>query len=301
MIEKAIRSIQKIINYFITEESDRLVNAIDFKLKYLDKEQQQESISQEIIKSSEELAETIRQAPILQSIFNYINNRDFLWESSLIENLSIKEKSKYTSFNPSILEYRKFQKENDFYNEELPYFSDMIKFISLSQYLEYLQYLKKDNLINKEEEKTQIVADKSDQKVTSETLQNETRIKDFKSTLNEKQIEILVECINKIKVLETTMSVDLMKQILTCTTKQPLEIASKKNKLLIYLFNELGRLCYITSSWQAVCAQNKIFLTSEKKMFLNQDNISTTVNTFQTDPPKDSHIIDKYIKELQEH
>lgn len=125
--------------------------------------------------------------------------------------------------------------------------------------------------------------------------------KDFKSTLNEKQIELIVECINKIKVLESDVTIDTMKQILTCTTKKPLEIASKKNKLLIYLFNELGRLCFITSSWQAVCAQNRIFLTSEKKMFLNQDNISTTVNTFQTDPPKDSHIIDKYIEELQKH
>lgn len=125
--------------------------------------------------------------------------------------------------------------------------------------------------------------------------------KDFKSTLNEKQIETLVECINKIKVLETTVTIDIMKQILSCTTKKTLEIASKKNKLIIYLFNELNKLSYITSTWQAVCAQNKLFLTSEKKIFLNQDIISSTVNSFHDDPPKDSHIIDKYMKQLQEH
>ncbi len=129
----------------------------------------------------------------------------------------------------------------------------------------------------------------------------EITIKDFRSTLNETQIEILMECINEIKVLESDVTIDFVKQILSCTTKQPLEIARKKNKLLIYLFNELYKHCYITNSWQAVCAQNKIFLTSEKKIFLNQDIISTTVNTFQDYPPKDSHIIDKYIKELQEH
>lgn len=134
-----------------------------------------------------------------------------------------------------------------------------------------------------------------------QALQPEIIIKDFKSTLNEKQIEILVECINKIKVLDTVMTIDIVQQILSCTTKQPLKIASKKNKLLIYLFNELNKRCYITSSWQAVCAQNKIFLTSEKGVFLNQDNISSTVSTNQDYPPKDSHIIDKYIKELQEH
>ncbi len=131
--------------------------------------------------------------------------------------------------------------------------------------------------------------------------QPEITIKDFKSNLNEAQIDILVKCINEIKVLESDVTIDTMKQILTCTTKKPIEIASKKNKLLIYLFNELYKKYYITSSWQAVCAQNKIFLTSEKKIFLNQDIISTTVNTFQDFPPKDSHIIDKYIEELQKH
>lgn len=35
--------------------------------------------------------------------------------------------------------------------------------------------------------------------------QPETTIKDFKSTLNKAQIEALIECINKIKVLETTI------------------------------------------------------------------------------------------------
>ncbi|NDV68426.1 hypothetical protein [Dysgonomonas sp. 25] len=144
--------------------------------------------------------------------------------------------------------------------------------------------------------------DKFDKMPVSPPIQQpEIAVKDFKSTLNKKQIEILVECINKIKVLETSVTIDLMQQILSCTTKQPLEISSKKNKLLIYLFYELYKHYYIASTWQAVCAQNKIFLTSEKKVFLNQDIISTTVNTFQDYPPKDSHIIDNYIKHLQEH
>ncbi len=145
-------------------------------------------------------------------------------------------------------------------------------------------------------------ADKFDKMPVPQPVQQpEITIKDFKSTLNEKQMELLVECIDRIKVLETAVTIDMIQQILSCTTKQPLKIASKKNKLLIYLFNELYKKYYITSNWQAVCAQNKIFLTSEKGIFLNQDIISTTVNTFQTDPPKDSHIIDNYIKQLQEH
>lgn len=131
--------------------------------------------------------------------------------------------------------------------------------------------------------------------------QTEITTKDFKSSLNDAQIKILVKCFNEIKVLESDVTIEIVKKILTCTTKKPIEIASKKNKLLIYLFNELYKNYYITSSWQAVCAQNKIFLTSEKKIFLNQDIISTTVNTFQDFPPKDSHIIDKYIEELQKH
>jgi len=208
---------------------------------------------------------------------------------------------KYNRFTPhylrTVIEYNNMSKE-----EEKEYLD--------KQYLDYKNRLSYGNLST--EKQNQINAtfdllyqenrDKFDKITVSQPIQQpEITIKDFKSTLNEKQIEILVECINKIKVLETTVTLDTMQQILSCTTKKPLEIASKKNKLLIYLFNELNKLSYITSTWQAVCAQNKLFLTSEKKIFLNQDIISSTVNSFHDDPPKDSHIIDKYIKQLQEH
>lgn len=39
----------------------------------------------------------------------------------------------------------------------------------------------------------------------------EITIKDFKSTLNEKQMELIVECINEIKVLESDVTIDIVK------------------------------------------------------------------------------------------
>ncbi len=139
-------------------------------------------------------------------------------------------------------------------------------------------------------------ADKLEQTINS--YQSETINKTFKSTLNDKQINIIVECMNKINVLEAVVTSDILNQILSCDLDKPLKIASKKNKLLIYLFTELSNRYYIIREWQSVCAQNNIFLSSEKGKPLTQDNISTTVNNNIDNPPKDSHIIDNYLKQL---
>lgn len=218
----------------------------------------------------------------------------FSWLSSL--SLFFKDIRFTPHYMRTVIEYSKMGKE-----EEKEYLD--------KQLLEYKSRVSYGNLST--EKQNQINAtfdllykensDKFDKITVTEPQQPEIIIKDFKSTLNEKQIEILVECINKIKILETAITIDIVEQILSCTTKQPLKIASKKNKLLIYLFTALSNRYHIVREWQAVCAQNKIFLTSEKGVFLNQDIISSTVNTNLEYPPKDSHIIDNYIKQLQEH
>lgn len=193
----------------------------------------------------------------------------------------------------TVIEYNKMSKEEEkeYLDKQFSDYKNRVSYGNLSS--------KKQNRINATFEllyKKNL--DKFDKTPISQSEQLEPIIKDFRPTLNEKQIEVLVECINKVKVLEIDITNEIFLQILSCTTKKPLKIASKKNKLLIYIFNELNKGYYITNNWQAVCAQNKIFLTSEKGIFLNQDIISTTVNTFLTDPPKDSHIIDNYIKQL---
>ncbi len=139
-------------------------------------------------------------------------------------------------------------------------------------------------------------ADKFERTINS--YQQEIINKTFKSTLNDSQINIIVECMNKINVLEAVVTSDILNQILLCDLEKPLKIASKKNKLLIYLFTELSNRYYIIREWQSVCAQNNIFLSSEKGKPLTQDNISTTVNNNIDNPPKDSHIIDNYLKQL---
>lgn len=139
-------------------------------------------------------------------------------------------------------------------------------------------------------------ADKLEQ--TLNLHQTDAINKTFKSTLNDSQINIIVECMNKTNVFEAVVTSDMLNQILLCDLEKPLKIASKKNKLLIYLFTELSNRYYIIREWQSVCSQNNIFLSSEKGKPLTQDNISTTVNNNIDNPPKDSHIIDNYLKQL---
>ncbi|QIK55716.1 hypothetical protein G7051_15710 [Dysgonomonas sp. HDW5B] len=228
--------------------------------------------------------------PIACILFGFVAM--FSWLNLLT--LLFKDIQFYPHYMRTVIEYNKMDKE-----EEKEYLD--------KQYSDYKNRVSYGNLTIDAQSQInatfELLYKKNADKFQKITISQQPEIinKNFKSTLNDKQVEIVVECMNKINVLEIAVTSDLLKQILLCELKKPLKIGSKKNKLLIYLFTELSNRYYIVREWQAVCAQNNIFLSSEKGRPLTQDNISTTVNNNLENPPKDSHIIDKYIKQLQQH
>ena len=75
-------------------------------------------------------------------------------------------------------------------------------------------------------------------------------------------------------------------------------IANRKNKLFAYFFTALDDRSLIVEDWQSLSARKSLFL-SYNGTLLKQNNISTAVKDSREKPPKDCHIIDKYIKQLK--
>ena len=73
-------------------------------------------------------------------IFNiFISVSDFFWESGFYESLKSDEKRKYMSFNPLSFDYSRYEQDNTVYDEELPYFSVIVKTVVLEKYSAYLR------------------------------------------------------------------------------------------------------------------------------------------------------------------
>lgn len=120
------------------------------------------------------------------------------------------------------------------------------------------------------------------------------------SSLSEDQVKLLKQCINELRILDINTSEHLINSILSCKTTEPIRVARNKNKLLIYLLSELSYKNYIDSEWQAICANNNLFM-SYGGIVLTQNNYSSTLYDAKENPPKDSNIIDNYLKLLKEH
>lgn len=122
----------------------------------------------------------------------------------------------------------------------------------------------------------------------------------LKSNLNEEQIELLVQYVNELRIFESDIDKNLFNSILFCNTIEPIKVNRNKNKLLIYLFSELSYRNYIDSEWQAICANNNLFM-SYGGILLTQNNYSSTLYDVKENPPKDSNIIDNYLKKMKEY
>ncbi len=129
---------------------------------------------------------------------------------------------------------------------------------------------------------------------------NKLEYNSLSSSLNNEQIVLLTQCINELRILESDISEELINSIFSCKVVESIRIGRNKNKLLIYLLSELSYKNYIDSEWQAICANNNLFL-SFGGIVLTQNNYSSTLYDVKENPPKDSNTIDKYLKLLKEH
>ena len=120
----------------------------------------------------------------------------------------------------------------------------------------------------------------------------------FESFLDDEDINVLVKCINEVRLFNIPVTPELLKKLFVCELDVPLKTTN--NKLLAYLFSMLNYRNLITPNWQAVCGANKLFLSLNGKI-LTQANLSSANAQANEVSPKGSEIIDKYLKHLKRH
>ena len=287
-MESIIKEIQSKINECIQNDFVLLRDSLYIKLHYLDDEQKKSFLYYELFRIADTLVQ-LRKNKTVDSLYEYLDDPDFLWNCTFIENLTSHEKKKYRNFNMSSFNLSQYSIQNSIYDESLPYFSKIIIFVVYSKYLNLL----------KNESKIYQISNPPNLKSSDSIFERAILKKTFESKLNNQQIEILTYCINDAKIFTEPISFEKASQIFKCELSKPLRV--KNNRLLAYFFVSLDDRSFITHNWQSVCEANKLFLSSLKGNILKQTDLSTATGECRDFPPKNYEIIDKYIKQLKKH
>ena len=295
--------IQGIFNRCINHASQVMIDGIASKSLYFDEEQADKLEQQEYVRTADELVQLYIRYSVLNDIQYFYSVSDFFWESGFYESLKSDEKRKYTSFNPLSFDYSRYEQDNTVYDEELPYFSVVVKAVVLERYSEYLRKKKESKVqaemqLQQEQEELQPIQDKCQEpKIIPHVAETENP---FKSILNDRQIALLVDCINEVEIFNALMTFEDLKAILSCKPK--VIFRSNNNRLVAFLFSELSNRGLITPNWQSVIARNKLFVTKniKKDKYLNQGDLATAANYVKgVEHEKDYVTISNYIKQLK--
>ena len=295
--------IQGIFNRCINHASQVMIDGIASKSLYFDEEQADKLEQQEYVRTADELVQLYIRYSVLNDIQYFYSVSDFFWESGFYESLKSDEKRKYMSFNPLSFDYSRYEQDNTVYDEELPYFSVVVKAVVLERYPEYLRKKKESKVqaemqLQQEQEELQPIQDKCQEpKIIPHVAETENP---FKSILNDRQIALLVDCINEVEIFNALMTFEDLKAILSCKPK--VIFRSNNNRLVAFLFSELSNRGLITPNWQSVIARNKLFVTKniKKDKYLNQGDLATAANYVKgVEHEKDYVTISNYIKQLK--
>lgn len=295
--------IQGMFNRCISHACQILIDSITVKSRYLNQEQADELERQEYIHAVDELSRLYIRYSALNDIQNFYSASDFFWESGFYEALKPDEKRKYLLFSPLSFDYSRYEQDNLVYDEELPYFSIVVKAVVLERYLAYLRK-KKESRIQTEptpqpelEVHDPITNTGFPIKAVPPIAETENP---FDSVLNDKQIELIADCINEVKMFNASVTVDDLKAILSC--KPNVILRSNNNRYVAFLFSELSNRSLITANWQSVIANNKLFLSKDKSRdkYLNQGDLATATNYVKgISHEKGFATIYNYIKQLK--
>lgn len=295
--------IQGIFNRCINHASQVMIDGIASKSLYFDEEQADKLEQQEYVRTADELVQLYIRYSVLNDIQYFYSVSDFFWESGFYESLKSDEKRKYMSFNPLSFDYSRYEQDNTVYDEELPYFSVVVKAVVLERYSEYLRKKKESKVqaemqLQQEQEELQPIQDKCQEpKIIPHVAETENP---FNSILNDRQIALLVDCINEVEIFNALMTFEDLKAILSCKPK--VIFRSNNNRLVAFLFSELSNRGLITPNWQSVIAKNKLFVTKniKKDKYLNQGDLATAANYVKgVEHEKDYVTISNYIKQLK--
>lgn len=140
---------------------------------------------------------------------------------------------------------------------------------------------------------------------TSNPSKTEDNRRSFESVLTDKDIELLVECINKLGIIETSeheeITADDLKDFLDSVSKPECRsLVLIKNKEFAYLFKSLSAYRLIAAQWQAPIYQNHLLVTFSKKEYITRQNLSVSANKAADVPPDGAQVTDQYIDTIRQ-
>jgi hypothetical protein len=286
--QNRVREIQSRFDACILHDLEDLKKRLERKLEHFifDEEQSKYSLRRELDEVAETLAQ-LRKFEFIESLFDYTENPDFFWNGGLPEVLTVEERWKYNTFDFSGFNLNQYVTKPNFYDNHLPYFSQIVQFIVISRYSnilkEKLAFYQKENSMGKKK-----VISSGEKLVIKKT---------FESNFNEQQLEILTDCINEAAMFTLRITHETTAQLFNCNLDTPLQ--TNNNRLLAYFLMVLRDNSFITSRWQSVCEFSQLFLSSHNGKFLKRTDLSSATNECKTCHPIKSEIIDKYIEKLK--
>ena len=293
-------SIQRILNYCVTQTYNVLIGSILRKKNCISNIQFKHFLQKEYIRITDELSSIYQNHPTLTCVEEYYNDDDFLWESTFFESLTKEQKQKYTSFSVSSFEYAKYIETHTSYNNVLPMFSYLVDAILYERYAKYLMV----EIERIELTEVQTVQSCSSVLINDEPCEQKKKpvivgkgINPFQSEFTDEQIEILTACINEIQLFTTHISAKILKDFFACKLKGVLK--SNNNRQLAYLMQSLNLRGFITDEWQSAIARNELVLGKTKDTPLTRTDLSTATDQINMKQPKGWETIDKYLKQLK--
>ena len=271
---------------------------------------------EEYAKAISILTDVYAECPVMQCIKDALNKSDYIWDSTFIESIGKENVHKWyhTTLNGSI---KDFKHDNTIYDEYNPYLSYIYKVVLYEKYALFLlgriekrKTLRSiDEKMNKQKEKAQMevetdafIADMEKKLAERKAAldKDDTKEYTFGHNLKDDEIEALTECVNKVNMFRTKESVtkEQLKSILDCKPETILK--AKSNRLVAHFFDQLSIHHLITNEWQAVIAKNQLILASRKKGFINQNDLSVSVNYLRTHFLEEEYTtIEDYVKNLK--
>ena len=140
---------------------------------------------------------------------------------------------------------------------------------------------------------------------TSKPSKADDNRRSFESVLTDKDIELLVECINKLGIIETSeheeITTEDLKDFLDSVSKPECQsLVLIKNKEFAYLFKSLSAYRLIAAQWQAPIYQNHLLVTFSKKKYITRQNLSVSANKAVEVPPDGAQVTDQYIDTIRQ-
>lgn len=280
MIKKQFKSLQKLIDRCVKHDYDTAKDALSMKMSYLSGEQRPDYIRKEIFRVTEELVAMNQKVPALQTFAFDWKMPNFIWESAFNENLTIAERKKYIAFLYDNFDERQYIENPTSYDEQLPYFSTIVKMVAYSRYLEDLQKEEQERIPSPAT--TTNPAAESKENIPSKKIVGKEN--PFNCNLNKEAIWLLTNCINEAHIFTTEVTSEILEDFFYCRLDGALK--SDNNRLLAYLMTQLSLYRYITYEWQSVIANNKLLLAPMKDKYINRSVYHQPTTTLSTLPPR---------------